>query len=88
MQGCSSEQEKFRDLLQRFRKGNSTTQDWQLLLTRQPSNVSVADFEDAVRLFYSNQEVATYNHEQLTMFQQPVAHINARHSSAAAKSLT
>ena len=37
VQGCSSEQEKFRDLLQRLRKGNSTTQDWQLLLTRQPS---------------------------------------------------
>ena len=60
VQGRSSEQEKFRDLLPRLRKGNSTTQDWQLLLTCQPSNVSIADFEDAVRLFYSNQEVATY----------------------------
>ncbi len=41
--------------------------------------------EDATRLFYSNEQVANYNHEQLTKLEHPIAHINARHSSALAK---
>ena len=48
----------------------------------------MTDFNDATRLFYSNEDVATYNHEQLTKLQHTVANINACHSSAAAKSLT
>ena len=37
VQGMSTEQEQFRNLLLRLRKGDSTNEDWQLLLTRQPS---------------------------------------------------
>ena len=48
----------------------------------------MTDFNDATRLFYSNEDVATYNHEQLTKLQHTVANINACNSSAAAKSLT
>ena len=86
VQGLTPEQVQFRDLLLRLRKGESTVDDWKLLLTRQPSNVvNLCDFEDATRLFYSNEQVANYNHEQLTKLENPVAHINARHSSALAK---
>lgn len=75
-------------MLLRLRKGDSTPEDWQLLLTRQPSNVAdISQFNDTTRLYYSNDEVATYNHEQLTKLQQPVAHINAGHSSSVAKNL-
>jgi hypothetical protein len=52
-------------------------------LTRQPSNVNnLCDFEDSTRLFYSNEQVGNYNHEQLTK------HFNARHSSALAKNIS
>ena len=89
VQGMTTEQVNFRDLLLRLRKGESTVDDWKLLLTRQPSNVTnLCDFEDATRLFYSNEQVANYNHEQLTKLDHPVAHINARHSSALAKKIS
>ncbi len=89
VQGMTSEQIQFRDLLLRLRKGESTVEDWKLLLTRQPSNVTnLCDFEDATRLFYSNEQVANYNHEQLTKLEHPIAHINARHSSALAKKIS
>ena len=88
VQGISTEQVQFRDLLLRLRKGESTHDDWKLLLTRQPSKFTDIDQFDATRLFYSNEQVGNYNHEQLTQLQQPVAHINARHSSATAKKMS
>ena len=88
VQGMNFEQVQFRDLLLRLRKGDSTVDDWKLLLTRQPSNVTnLCDFEDATRLFYSNEQVANYNHEQLAKLKNPIAHINARHSSSLAKKI-
>ena len=89
VQGMTSEQVQFRDLLLRLRKGDSTVDDWKLLLTRQPSNVTnLCDFEDSTRLFYSNEQVGNYNHEQLIKLEHPIAHINARHSSALAKKIS
>ena len=59
----TSEQIQFRELLLRLRKGESTVEDWKLLLTCQPCNVTnLCDFEDATGLFYSNEQVANYNH--------------------------
>ncbi|XP_028413537.1 ATP-dependent DNA helicase PIF1-like [Dendronephthya gigantea] len=89
VQGMTHEQIQFRDLLLRLRKGESTVDDWKLLLTRQPSNViNLGDFQDATRLFYSNEQVANYNNEQLTKLEHPTAHINAHHSSALAKKMS
>ena len=89
VQGMNVEQINFRELLLRLRKGESTVEDWQLLLTRQPSGIpNLSEFEDAIRLFYSNEQVANYNHEQLTKLEHPIAHINARHSSASAKKMS
>ena len=48
----------------------------------------MSEFEDSTRLFYSNEQVANYNHEQLTKLEHPVTHINARHSSAIAKKIS
>jgi ATP-dependent exoDNAse (exonuclease V) alpha subunit len=88
VQGMTPEQIMFRDLLLRLRKGESTTEDWEVLLSRQPSRISnLAEFKDAIRLFYSNEQVANYNHEQLSRLEQPIAHINARHSSIVAKKM-
>ena len=89
VQGMTTEQVQFRDLLLRLRKGVSTVDDWKLRLTSQPSNVThLCDFKDATRLFYSNEQVASYNHEQFTNLKHPIAHINASHSSALAKKIS
>ena len=69
-------------------KGESTVDDWKLLLTHQPSNVTnLCDFKNSTRLFYSNEQLANFNHEQLTKLEHPIAHINARHSSELAKKI-
>ena len=89
VQRHNPEQTRFRELLLRLRKGESTVDDWKLLLSRQPSNVdNLSEFKDATRLFYSNEEVGNYNHEQLIKLMQPVAQITARHSSATAKKVS
>ena len=84
--GTDPEQIQFRDLLSRLRTGDSNEQDWKLLLTRQPSNVqNVADFQHATWLYFNNEEVGTYNFDQLLGLCQPIACINAFHSSELAK---
>ena len=86
VQGGDPEQIQFRDLLCRLRTGDSNEHDWKILLTRQPSNVqNINDFQLATRLYFSNEEVANYNFEQLVGLCQPIARINAFHSSAVAK---
>ena len=72
----------------RLRIGETTANDWQLLLTSQPSNVNLSEFQDAIRLFYSNEQVGNLNHEKLTKLQQPDASIDARPSSPAAKTFS
>ena len=77
VQGMTSEQVQFRNFLLRLRKGESPIDDWKLILTRQPSNITnLCDFKDATRPFYSNEQVAYFNNEQLTKLDHPVAHIN------------
>lgn len=44
-------------------------------------------FSDAMR-FYSNEEVAKYNYEHLIQLNQPIAKIDARHSSNKVKSIS
>ena len=76
-------------MLLRLRKGDSTVSDWKLLLTRQPTNVDkLTEFKGAASFFYSNEQVANYNYDQLVKLQEPVVQISARHSSVAAKKIT
>ena len=79
---------RFRDLLNRLRTGDSTKKDWKLLLTRQPSNVdNISEFDDAVRLFFNNEDVGLYNFKKLKQLGHPIAQVDARHSSKLAKKL-
>ena len=87
--GVTEEQIAFRDFLFRLRNGETTSDDWQLLMTRQPSSVTnISEFENSIRLFYSNEQVGEFNYERLTKLQSPIACIEARHSSAGAKKLS
>lgn len=48
---------------------------------------NITDFKDAIRLYYSNDDVANYNFQKLSELQQPIARINPVHSSPAAKKI-
>ena len=74
VQGTQPEQVQFRELLSRLRTGDSNYEDWELL-SRQPSKVSnLAEFQHATRLYFTNQEVADYNYQQLLSLSQPSMH--------------
>ena len=89
VQGVNIEQTQFRDFLMRLRTGDSTEADWHLLLTRQPSRIqNLTEFHDATRLYFQNEDVALFNYNRLTALNQPIARINARHSSSLAKTAT
>lgn len=82
VQGSEPEQLQFKDLLSRLRVGESTWKDWELLLSRQPSKVSnINEFSMATRLYYTNDEVAKYNYEQLLGLSQPVGSCKNRCTS-------
>ena len=49
---------------------------------------NIAYFKDAIKLYYSNDEVANYSFEKLSALNQPIARINAIHSSDIAKKST
>ena len=66
VKGTDPEQIVFRDFLLRLRNGEISENDWKLLLTRQPSQANNIDqFKTATRLFYTNEEVATFNYNSL-----------------------
>ena len=89
VQGESLHPKEFRGLLSRLRTGDSSLQDWHLLLERSPDKVTnIAQFENATRLFFTNQDVAEFNYQQLKNVANPPACIQAHHSSAYAKKLS
>ncbi|XP_067927803.1 ATP-dependent DNA helicase pif1-like [Watersipora subatra] len=71
----------FRDLLLRFRDGESTEQDNELLSRRFPG---IADhdpvFNTATRLFPTCQLVHDYNSNRLLLLGNPIAQINSKHA--------
>ena len=88
VQEGNKEQVVFRQLLRRLRTGDSTETDWHILLSRQSSEVgNISEFSDAIRLFFGNEDVARYNHEKLTNLAQPIAQINAHHSTSHARKI-
>ena len=87
--GCIPEQLQFKLLLTRLRNGESTIEDWQLLLSHQPSSVkNIDDYKDAVRLYFSNDQVNSYNEQKICELDQPVAHISARLSDPYTKTIS
>ncbi|CAB3977885.1 ATP-dependent DNA helicase PIF1 [Paramuricea clavata] len=89
VKGSNTSQSMFRNLLLRLRDGKSSKEDWKQLLTRQPSHVANIDcFQDSTRLFYSNEEVAKFNYDHYLLdLKQPIAQVNARHSTNKAKGI-
>ena len=86
VRGKEAEQTLFRGILSRLRNGESSIDDWKVLLTRQPSVLpNILDFTDATRLYYSNEQVAKYNYDHLLQLNCPIAEIHARHSCNEAK---
>ena len=76
---------KFRELLMRLRDGLSTEADWKTLLEHTPTNATNAtQFENAIHLFYKKDSVAQLNIEALAKLSNPIARINAVHSSRSA----
>ena len=89
VKGTDPEQIVFRDFLLRLRNGEISENDWKLLLTRQPSQANNIDqLKTATRLFYTNEEVATFNYNSLLQLKQPIAKIDAKHSSSQAAKIS
>ena len=87
--GCTPEQLQFKMLLTGLRNGESTIEDWQLLLSRQPSLLkNIHDYKKAVRLYFSNDQVNFYNKQKIRELDEPVAHTFARHSAPFAKTVS
>lgn len=83
--GDSSDQCLFRDILLRARDGKSTSSDWHTLLSRTPDCVTnLAEFKkSSIRLCYLKSKVAEINMVKLKSLNQPIATIKARHSGGA-----
>ena len=89
VKGSDPEQIVFRDLLLRLRNGETSENDWNLLLTRQPLHANnIEQFKTATRLFYTNEQVAIYNYDSLLQLKQPIAKIDAKHSSSEAAKIS
>ena len=75
----------FRELLLRLRSGQTTTDDWQTLLTRSAHTVAdQTEFSNSLRLFYDKKSVTEYNHSKLTELGSPIAQLKALHSGQGA----
>ena len=88
--GNDVEQENFRQLQMRARNGDSSLQDWEALLERNPTKVqNLTHFKNcAVRLSFGNEKVATDNYNKLCELRQPRLMSNAHHINSKAKLLS
>jgi ATP-dependent DNA helicase PIF1 len=78
---------QFRETLSQLRVGSLTSENWRFLLRRVKSNLSSNEcdkFEDALRLYYTKQEVLDYNHKQLRDLGLPVKKVRADHTGVEA----
>lgn len=82
-------QNVFRSILDRLSIGQSTLEDWRVLMTReksQLSNAEVATFGDALRLIQFNEAVSLYNITKLEALNRPVTKITSKnYNDTAAK---
>ena len=86
--GDDDSTKRFRRALKRLRAGKITIQDWKFLMQRSSANVSAKekkDFEDALRLFTTNEKCAEYNLKKLVTLGNPIAKIEARHEPSSAR---
>lgn len=70
-------QQKFIELLARLRNGESTVDDWKLLLERSTTPEKLRNFENAIRLCDLNESVDSYNKNKLETLCQQITKICA-----------
>ncbi|KAK3932677.1 ATP-dependent DNA helicase [Frankliniella fusca] len=85
----------FLDLLDKVSNGDSTKEDYNVLSSRFSTNVSnkdLSDFDNAIHIFSTKEEVKNYNYKKLGELIDPdtgnfcpVMKINAKHNCASAK---
>ena len=82
------EEKTLLNLFESLRKGNCSEEEWRLLLTRQPFNVSnLSDFNYSTRLFFKTESFADFNHRCLQELKQPITFSGAKISSDEARSM-
>ena len=88
--GETPHQEDFRTMLTNLRNGNTTLDEWNMLLTRTPQQVINMDefHKEAVKLSFGNEKVAKDNYAYLMKVGNPVALIKAKHNNPKASKLS
>lgn len=85
----SPEEEIFRTLQIRLRNGESTQEDWEILLSRSVHHFSPAIANRySMKLAHENRVVAEHNFEKLKQGKHPIVAIAAKHNSNVASSLS
>ena len=81
----SSDQQIFRDLLDRLADGQTTTEDWQLMMERRLDKLSNKnEFKNVLRLFSKNKDVNDFNYKKLKDLQTAVFRIKSINNCKAA----
>ena len=82
--------EQFRTILTNLHNGDSTMDDWHMLLSRTPNHVlNLESFKkESVKLSYGNEKVAQDNFKSLKELGQPAANVNAKHNNSTASKLS
>jgi len=78
-------QAHFMELLPRLRNGESTKEDWELLIKRIPTQTNLKEFEGATHIYNDNESVNSYNIDKLKNCNKPVCLIRATNSGAKIK---
>lgn len=82
MRQLGPEQQAFRDALGGLRENHIEHAHWRTLTSRVKavlSNAEIARFDNAIRLYFSNKEVAALTHDRLRDLGNPVLPIHAKH---------
>ena len=81
------DQQNFRDLLDRLADGQTSKEDWQLMMQRRLDKlINIEDFHNALRLFSKNKDVNDFNYKKLKDLQTPVFRIKSIDNCIAAYS--
>lgn len=78
---------RFKDALESLRVGDLSEESWRLLTSRAAFDLSAAEvegFDQALRLYFTKDEVRDFNYRQLEVSGQPVKRIKAVHEPAIA----
>lgn len=78
-------QAAFRDALNSLRHGRPSVEHWRLLCSRVQAQLSieeVASFDDAVRIYTTNQQVRDFNRDHMEQLAHDVICVNASHGSS------